>query len=231
LRTLSSTGRLGAGAAAAGRAAEADVAAATRVAAGLQAIAAGLQHVAAFGVAADASDAAAVGGVFTLAVAAAQAEVADLDAIPGATTGAGAIAQCLTKTLQSGRRNLIGALAVQLEAALALFEPEFAPGHDTDVRGRGGNQGGGRSRRTSRSESCPRKPFRHHSAGHFSTPFRESWPHPGLRGWGGLARSHAIRGTSGCPVSDASTFRNQGLPGWGQHSDCSLVARVAAQCQ
>ena len=65
---------------------KANVAAAAALAAGFEAVTAGLQHLAALGVAAGAGDAATVLRVFALAMAAAQVDVADLNAIPGAAT-------------------------------------------------------------------------------------------------------------------------------------------------
>src|SRR3954466_13294067 len=92
--------------------AEANVAAAAALAAGFQAIAAGLQHLAALGVAAGAGDAATFLRVLALAVAAAQIEVADLDAIPGARARAGAVAQGLTQALQRLARGRVLAAAL-----------------------------------------------------------------------------------------------------------------------
>ena len=80
--------RSGAGAAANRRAVEADVAAAAAFAALLQAFAALLNHLAAFLVARRAADTAAVLRIFTLAVAAAQIDLAALNAIPGAAAAA-----------------------------------------------------------------------------------------------------------------------------------------------
>src|SRR5205809_5967319 len=114
-------------AAAAAGIAEANVAAAAALATGFQAVAAGLQHLAALGVAAGAGDAATVFRVLTLAVAAAQVEVADLNAVPGAGTRTGAIAQGLTKTLQRAAGDGVAAVALDAKATLALLELQFAP--------------------------------------------------------------------------------------------------------
>src|SRR5438067_9035714 len=116
-------------AAAATGVAEANVAAAAALAAGFQAIAAGLQHFAALRVAAGAGDAAPVLRVLALAVAAAQIEVADLNAIPGARARTGAVAQGLTKALQSLAGGSVFATAVQPESALALLKLQFTPRH------------------------------------------------------------------------------------------------------
>jgi hypothetical protein len=92
--------------AAAARVAEANVAAAAALAAAFEAIAAGLQHLAALRVAAGAGDAATVLCVLALAVATAQVEIANLNAVPSAAARAGAVAARLTKALQglaSGR--------------------------------------------------------------------------------------------------------------------------------
>jgi hypothetical protein len=111
LKGISSMDLGGGGPAAAARIAEADVAAAAALAAGFQAIAASLQHFAALGVAAGAGDAAAVLRVLALAMTAAEIEVANLNAIPGARARAGAVAQGLTKALQRGAGDLIIARA------------------------------------------------------------------------------------------------------------------------
>src|SRR5207253_10562467 len=124
-------------AAAAAGVAEANVAAAAALAAGFQAIAAGLQHLAALGVAAGAGDAATFLGVLALAVAAAEIEVADLNAIPGAGARTGAIAQGLTKALQCGAGDLIAARAINAKTTLALLELQLTPRDHADVR-RGG---------------------------------------------------------------------------------------------
>ena len=132
-----------AGAAAAAGVAEADVAAAAALAAAFEAIAAGLEHFAALGVAAGAGDAAAVLRVFALAVTAAEREIANLHAVPGAAARASAIAQGLTKALQGGAGDGITAIALDSKASLALFELQIAPRHNADVgRGRGRGAGG-----------------------------------------------------------------------------------------
>jgi hypothetical protein len=111
-----------AGAAAAAGVAEADVAAAAALAAGFEAVAASLQHFAAFGIAAGAGDAATFLGVLALAVAAAQVEIANLNAIPRAAARAGTVAQGLTKALQGAAGDGIVAAALNTETSLALFE-------------------------------------------------------------------------------------------------------------
>ena len=93
--------------AAAAGVAERNVAAAAALAAAFEAIATGLQHLAAFRVAAGAGDAATVLRVLALAVAAAQVEIANLDAVPCAGARAGAIAQSLAKALQCLTRGRI----------------------------------------------------------------------------------------------------------------------------
>ena len=151
-------------AAAAAGVAEANVAAAAALAAAFKAIAAGLQHFAALGVAAGAGDAATVLRVLALAVAAAEIEVADLNAIPGAGARAGAVAQGLTKTLQSGAGDLIAARAVNAKATLALLELEFTPRDHADVLRGGG--GGGIGRKGWRRSGRKSTPTFHDSAGH-----------------------------------------------------------------
>jgi hypothetical protein len=150
--------------AAAAGVAKADVAAAAALAARFQAVAAGLQHVAALTVAADAGDAAAVLRVLALAVAAAQVEVANLDAVPRAVARAGAVAQRLTKALQRAARDWVVAAALNAETTLALLETQVTPRHHAHIRHRGrgwciGRKGGCRSGRKSTSTF-------HHSAGH-----------------------------------------------------------------
>src|SRR5262249_26110128 len=116
------TARLSAGAAADRRAIEADVATASAFAALLQAIAARLNHRAAFLVAAGAADAAAVLGVFTLALTAAQVDLAALNAVPGAAAAAETVAEHATEILQCAARDFIVAAAVNLAAGGGLFE-------------------------------------------------------------------------------------------------------------
>lgn len=159
------------GPAAAARVAKANVAAAAALAAGFQAVAAGLQHLAALGVAAGAGDAATVLRVLALAMTAAETEVANLDAIPGAAARARAIAESLTKALQRGTGDRIIARAMDAEAPLALLEPQFTPRHHADVRrGRSGRCIGRKGRRRSGRKSTPTF---HHSAGHKQHSFGE----------------------------------------------------------
>ena len=144
--------------------AEANVAAAAALAAAFQAIAAGLQHLAALGVAAGAGDAATFLRVLALAVAAAEIEVANLDAIPSAGARAGAIAQGLTKALQRTAGDGVAAVALDAEATLALLELQFAPRHHAHIRrGCGCGASGRKGRRRSGRESTPTF---HDSAGH-----------------------------------------------------------------
>ncbi|PYK08869.1 MAG: hypothetical protein DME65_13300 [Verrucomicrobia bacterium] len=103
----------GARATAAAGVAEAHVAAAAALAATFEAIAAGLEHLAALGVAAGAGDAATFLRVLALAVAAAEVDVANLDAIPGAAARAGAVAQGLTKALQRAAGDGVAAVAMR----------------------------------------------------------------------------------------------------------------------
>ena len=185
LRGISSMGLGGGGPAAAACIAEANVAAAAALAAGFQAIAAGLQHLAALGVAAGAGDAAAVLRVLALAMTAAEIEVANLNAIPGAGARAGAVAQGLTKALQGGAGDLIIARAVQAKTTLALLKPQFAPWHHADIRrgGRGGSIGRPGSGRCSGREST--STF-HDSAGHKQHSFGER-----VRRWASHTTSRA----------------------------------------
>jgi hypothetical protein len=102
-------------------------------------------------------------------VAAAEVDVANLDAVPRAAAGAGAVAQSLTKTLQGGARNRIVAVALDAEATLTLLKLQLAPRHNAHIgrRGDGGGAGGkGRSRTCDKSAPT----FSQYSAGHISTP-------------------------------------------------------------
>jgi hypothetical protein len=110
------------------RVVERDVAGAARLAASREAIAAGLDHFAAGLVAGDAADAAAVLGVFALANTTGQVALANADAVAGAVAAAEAIAEHAAEILQCAAGNFILALAVNLEAAGALFELDLATG-------------------------------------------------------------------------------------------------------
>jgi len=167
---------------AAARVAEADIAAAAALAARFQAVTAGLQHFAALAVAAGARDAAAILRVFTLAVAAAEVEVAHLDAVPSATAGACAVAESLAKTLQRGTGDGIVACAVDSEPALALLKAQLASRHDAHIRRGSGGGGIGREggRRTCRKGTPT---FGQYSAGHKQHSFDErDCPGIGRRG-------------------------------------------------
>jgi hypothetical protein len=162
--------------AAAAGVAEADVAAAAALAARFQAIAAGLQHVAALAVAARAGDAAAVFCVFALAVAAAQVEVADLNAVPGAVARAGAVAQGLTKALQGRAGDRVVAAALDAKSTFALLELQLAPRHHAHIlRGCGSGCVPRKGWRRSGGESTPTF---HNRAGHKQHSFDER-VHPG----------------------------------------------------
>jgi len=172
------------GATAAASVAETNVAAAAALAASFEAVAAGLQHLRALGVAAGASDAATFLGVLDFAVTAAQADVADLNAIPGAVARAGAIAQGLTKTLQRSAGDLIVAVAVEAETTLALLELQLAPRHHAHIR-RGGNRGAGGRKGRCRSGRKSTPTF-HNSAGHKQHSFGERvHPCASQRDWSG----------------------------------------------
>jgi hypothetical protein len=87
-------------------------------------------------------------------VAAAQVEVADLDAIPGATARAGAVAQGLTKALQRLAGRGVFATALNAKTTLAFLELKLAPRHHAHIR-RGSRGGciGRKGRRRSGGES------------------------------------------------------------------------------
>lgn len=116
-------------AAADGRAAEGDVAAATLLEATVEAIATGLQHVAAPLVARGAGDAAPFLGELALDGAPAEEDLATGDAVLGATTGAEPVAGQVAKFLQRRAVGLVLAAAMDLEAALAFFETHGAARH------------------------------------------------------------------------------------------------------
>jgi len=161
-----------AGATAAAGVAEANVAAATALAAAFQAVAAGLKHLAALGVATGASDAATVLRVFTLAVPAAEVEIADLNSIPGAAARAGSIAERLTKALEGGAGYGIVAAALDAKTTLAFLKLQLAPRHHAYIRRRG--RGGG-IRRKGRRRSGREGPstFSQNRAGHKQHSFGE----------------------------------------------------------
>ena len=100
------------GAAADRRVVEADVAAATRLAAARQAVAAGLNHGLASLVAARAADAAAVFGVFALANTAGQIALADGDTVAAAGAAAEAVAEHAAEVLQRATSDFIFANVV-----------------------------------------------------------------------------------------------------------------------
>jgi hypothetical protein len=113
-------------AAADGRVVEADVAAATRLAALGEAVAAGLEHLAALLVARGAGDAAAVFGDLADAVAASQVALRDAQAVLTATQRAQALREHAAEVLQRAAGNFILTLAVNLEATGALLELDRA---------------------------------------------------------------------------------------------------------
>ena len=118
--------QLGAGAAADRRVVEADVAAATRFAAGVQAIAACLDHGLASLVAGGAADAAAVFGVFALANTAREIALTAADAVVGAVAAAHAVAEHAAKVLQRAAGDFIIAAAMDLAAVRGFFELDRA---------------------------------------------------------------------------------------------------------
>ena len=120
--------RLAALAAADGRVAEANVAAAAVFAAAREAVTARLEHVAAGLVPAGAGDAAAVGRQVTLADAAGEAALANLNAVEGAAAGAGPFAKHFAKVLQRRAGYVVRARALDLESPFTLLERQLAPG-------------------------------------------------------------------------------------------------------
>jgi len=118
--------QLGAGTAAHWRVVEADVAAATRFAAGAQAVAACLNHGRAGFVARSAANAAAVFGVFALANTDGEIALAAGDSVTGATAAAKAVGQHAAEVLQRAAGDFILAAAVDFAAVRGLFELDRA---------------------------------------------------------------------------------------------------------
>lgn len=108
------------------RVTERDGAVATVLAAAFEAIAARLKHLTAFGVAARESNRAAPIGPLAGAVIAAQAEVAELNAIQHAAARAAVVTKRLAKTLEFAA--VVNAAAFDAEAALALLKSQIAFG-------------------------------------------------------------------------------------------------------
>ena len=81
-----------------------------------------MDHLAAGLVAAVAADAAAVLRVFTLALAAAEVDLATLNTVPGAAAAAEAVAEHAAKILQCAAGNFVVAAAVNLATGRCLFE-------------------------------------------------------------------------------------------------------------
>ena len=128
--------QLRAGTAANRRVVEADVASATRFAAGAEAVAASLNHGLASLVATRAADAAAVFGVFALANTDGEVALAAGDSVARAAAAAEAVGQHLAEVLQSAARHFIIAAAVDLAAGRCLFEFDSATWQHTPVGAR-----------------------------------------------------------------------------------------------
>jgi hypothetical protein len=126
--------KLRAGAAANRRVVEADVAAATRFAAGVEAIAAGLNHCAAGLVARCAADAAAVFGVFALANTDGEVALAAGDPVARAAAAAETIGQHAAEVLQRAPSDIVIATAMDLAAIRGLFELDGAARQNTPIR-------------------------------------------------------------------------------------------------
>ena len=112
---------------------EADVAAATRFAAGAQAVAAGLNHGLAGLVAGGAADAAAVFGVFALANTDGEVALAAGDSVARAAAAAETIGQHAAEVLQRATRDFVIATAVDLAAVRGLFELDGATGQHAPI--------------------------------------------------------------------------------------------------
>jgi hypothetical protein len=164
-----------AGAAADRRVVEADVAAATALAAGFEAIAARLENRAAGLVARDAANAAAVLRILALANAAGQVALAAANAVARAVAATEAVAEHATQILQRAASDFIFAATVDLEAAGALFEFDFATRQDAPV-GRSRRAGGHGARLPSRLTARERRDrgrstFQENTRCHRETPF------------------------------------------------------------
>ena len=126
--------KLRAGAAADRRVVEADVAAATRFAAGVEAIAACLDHGLAGLVAGGAADAAAVFGVFALANTDGEVALAAGDSVARAAAAAETIGQHAAEVLQRATSDFIIAAAMDLAAVRGLFELDRATWQHAPIR-------------------------------------------------------------------------------------------------
>ena len=126
--------KLRTGAAADRRVVEADVAAATRFAAGAQAVAAGLDHGLAGLVAGGAADAAAVFGVFALANTDGEVALAAGDSVARAAAAAETVGQHAAKVLQRAASNIIITAAMDLAAVRGLFKLDGAARQHTPIR-------------------------------------------------------------------------------------------------
>jgi hypothetical protein len=157
-----------AGAAAAGRVVEADVAAAALLEAALQGRAARLQDRTARLVAAGAGDAAAVLRVFTLADAAGQVALANAQAIERAAARAEAAGQGVAQVVQRVAGDVVLAVAVNFESAAALFDLHRAAGNDAPSGSRGTGRNTGRGRRDGRraGRTKEQSPLQDHRTGH-----------------------------------------------------------------
>jgi hypothetical protein len=126
--------KLRAGAAADRRVVEADVAAATRFAAGVEAVAAGLNHGLAGLVAGSAANAAAVFGVFALANTDGEVALAARNSVARAAATAETISQHAAKVLQRAAGNIIIAAAMDLAAVRGLFKLDGATRQNAPIR-------------------------------------------------------------------------------------------------
>jgi len=122
------------GAAANWRVVEADVAAATALAALRQAIAAGLNHGLAGLVARRAADAAAVFGVFALANTDGEIALAAGDSVARAAAAAETVRQHAAEVLQRATGNFIVTAAMNLAAIRGLFELDRATRQHAPIR-------------------------------------------------------------------------------------------------
>jgi hypothetical protein len=160
--------------------AKGDVAAAV-LAAALQAIANGFQHVAALGISARAGDRTTAINALTLALAAGQFEIANLNSVAHAAARAVFVADGFTEALQLGAFHRIIAVAGDSEAVCTFLKCELAPHGVLNVH----------------LWRCEGRPafgcfgeFNHRIAGHNRTPSNE-----GLSA--GLSRGPKVRASEG----------------------------------
>jgi len=176
--------KLRAGAAADRRVVEADVAAATRFAAGVEAVAARLDHGLAGLVAGGAADAAAVFGVFAFANTDGEVALAAGDPVARAAAAAETIGQHAAEILQGATSDVIVAAAMDLAAVRGLFELDGAARQHTPIGGlRCAERAGLNTRDRTRERSDRRRTtFQQSGRRHNTDSFQKSQSVSGQRG-------------------------------------------------